>query len=244
MRFTWIGGPTFLLELGAFRIIADPVFADRFTLPSGQDVSRAAAVPDVEIPAIDLLVLSCARGDHFDPGSIDRIPGIDTVLVPGADESALGTVPARVQRALGPSEEIKLEKGGEVLNVTATPASAGGNGYFFEHVTGDKRFTAYWTADTRWSNDVRDLQRQHGYANLLVQHLGAESDANGSPISPDGKDAMQFVYRMQPNAVVAVHHNTFSHYSETIEPFRDLISRTIYEKRLRVLAEGESFEKA
>jgi hypothetical protein len=54
---------------------------------------------------------------------------------------------------------------------------------------------------------------------------------------------MQLVYRMQPNAIAAVHHDTFSHYTETIDPFIERIGLTIYEKRLRVLRGGESFEK-
>ena len=28
MKIQWIGGPTFLLELGSFRILSDPMFAD------------------------------------------------------------------------------------------------------------------------------------------------------------------------------------------------------------------------
>jgi L-ascorbate metabolism protein UlaG (beta-lactamase superfamily) len=28
MKFQWIGGPTFLLELGSFRILSDPMFAE------------------------------------------------------------------------------------------------------------------------------------------------------------------------------------------------------------------------
>ncbi len=100
----------------------------------------------------------------------------------------------------------------------------------------------YWTGDQRWSDDVRRVQRDLGYANLLVIHLGAERSEGGA-ISASGKDAMQTVYRMQPNAIAAIHHHTFSHYSEPLGPFADLIGRTIYEKRLRVLSEGESFEK-
>ena len=103
-------------------------------------------------------------------------------------------------------------------------------------------YTAYCTGDAMWSDEVRRVQRELGYANVLIQHIGAEGGA-GALTSPDGKEAMQFVYRMQPNAVVAVHHSTFSHYTEGPEPFAEHISRTIYEKRLQPLAQGESLTK-
>jgi len=48
---------------------------------------------------------------------------------------------------------------------------------------------------------------------------------------------------MQPNAIVPVHHHTYSHYREPVEAFIDHIGRTIYDRRLRVLTEGESWEK-
>ena len=243
MLFTWIGGATFLLELGAFRILSDPVFSSSVEGASGEMAARLSPVADIELPAIDLLVLSCDRRDHFDPDALDRVPDISSVIFPEKYAESFSAIKASNRQSLGWFEQARIEKAGEVLNVTAVPAGISDNGYFFEHVVGEKKFTAYWTADARWTNEVRDLQRKHGYANLLIQHLGAEEGADGTVISPDGKDAMQFVYRMQPNAVVAIHHNTFSHYAETIEPFRDLIARTIYDSRLRVISEGESFEK-
>ena len=93
-----------------------------------------------------------------------------------------------------------------------------------------------------FSDATREIQRTHGYSNLLVVHIGAER-IGGRLVSADAKEAMQIVYRMQPNAIAAVHHSTFSHYGEPIAPFLDKISLTIYEKRLRRLREGESFEK-
>jgi hypothetical protein len=73
-------------------------------------------------------------------------------------------------------------------------------------------------------------------------YIGAERQ-NGALHSADGKEAMQIVYRMQPNAIAAVHHSSFSHYTEPIAPFIEKINLTIYENRLRRLKEGESFDK-
>jgi L-ascorbate metabolism protein UlaG (beta-lactamase superfamily) len=152
-------------------------------------------------------------------------------------------------RVLAWGESVRLEKLGMTLTIVAVPAGATGaperdNGYFLSLEGGAQPFTAYVTGDTRFSEATRELQRTRGYANLLVLYLGAERAPDGSPRSADAKDAMQIVYRMQPNAIAAVHHATFSHYQESIEPLLEKISLTIYDKRLRRLQEGESFEKS
>lgn len=243
MKFTWIAGPSFVLEVGPFRIFGDPVLANEFKLPDIGEVTRIAAPPS---PALfsggaDLVLVTSLRADHFDPSALSRLePG--TVLAP------LKTLGAR---ALAWTESHQLAKEGMTLTITAVEASATGieatehdNGYFLRFEGGTQPFTAYVTGDTLFSEATRTLQREHGYSNLLVLYLGAERTGKGSARSAGAKDGMQIVYRMQPNAIAAVHHGTFSHYTEAIEPFLENIDLTIYEKRLRRLAEGESFEKA
>jgi hypothetical protein len=105
-----------------------------------------------------------------------------------------------------------------------------------------RAFTVYITGDTPFGEHTRQLQQSQGYANLLVINLGAERGGRALR-SADAKDAMQIVYRMQPNAIAAVHHSTFSHYTESVDPFLEKIGLTIYDNRLRRLHEGESFDK-
>jgi L-ascorbate metabolism protein UlaG (beta-lactamase superfamily) len=239
MKFTWIGGPTFVLELGAFRILGDPVFADALEMAPHGEVIRVAPLPDVDASDVDAVCVSSFRPDHFDPSASSRLGAGTTLVAPPMVGADPGFSDARM---LVHWASVELVKDGEKLAIHATPAS-GGNGYFFKHASGEKTSSVYWTGDALWSDDVRRVQQEHGYANLLVIHIGAEAGEGDVLLSPGGKEAMQIVYRMQPNAIAAVHHNTFSHYTEPIAPFADLIGRTIYEKRLRALSEGESFEK-
>ena len=242
MTFTWLGGAGYLLRLGPFRIIGDPVAAESLEL-EGSGVVRNAPAPQPDLSSIDAVCLTCARPDHYDPELVGRIEGAPVLTPAGAE------VPGG--RGVEWFEGVNLEKEGERLTITAVPArspSGDDNGWFFRREHGDQAYTAYCTGDAMWSDEIRRIQRELGYANLLIQHIGAEAapgapGAPGALTSPDGKEAMQFVYRMQPNAVVAVHHTTFSHYTEGTGPFADLISRTIYEKRLALLAPGESLTK-
>lgn len=240
MEFTWIGGATFLLEVGAFRILGDPVFADEFDMAPHGRVTRAAALPAADTSGLDAVCVSSFRRDHFDPRCSERLDAKSTLVCPPVVGADHGFGDARM---LVHWSSIELSRSNERLAIRATPA-LGGNGYFFEHTAGEKTTTVFWTGDALWSDDIRRVQREYGYANLLILHIGREEgEGPGGRFTPDAKEAMQIVYRMQPNAIAAIHHHTFSHYSESVEPFAELIGRTIYEKRLRVLAEGESFEK-
>jgi hypothetical protein len=101
------------------------------------------------------------------------------------------------------------------LVISPVVAEAGATGFFMRLIQDGRTFTAYVTGDVLFSDHTRELQRLHGYSNLLVLHVGAEKSGERLR-SADAKEAMQIVYRMQPNAVAAVHHSTFSHYTEPI----------------------------
>jgi len=231
MKFTWIGGPSFRLELGPFLVVGDPVFADRFDL-DGAPVMRVTPRADIDVSGADVVLVTSARADHFDAAAIARCGAARVV----------GSTGVSGARVLAHGESVGIEKAGAALAITSVPAGGDGNGYFLKLEHGERPFTAYITGDTLFSEHTHELQRTHGYSNLLVIHVGAERAANALR-SADGKEAMQIVYRMQPNAIAAVHHTTFSHYTEPIDPFLEKIGLTIYEKRLRVLHAGESFEK-
>ncbi|HEX5133321.1 MAG TPA: hypothetical protein VFX92_12665 [Candidatus Krumholzibacteria bacterium] len=239
MKFSWIGGPSFVLELGPYRIIGDPVAHDRFDL-DGTGVTRLGPLPALDIPRNGLVLVTSLRADHCDAGAIAACAAA-TVLVPRGGENL---VPGARPVAAGATEQFEMD--GVVLRVAAVPAGTGDAdvGYFITLGTGERPFTAYVTGDTVFSEATRAIQRTHGHANLLVLNIGAERAPDGSLRSADAKEGMQIIYRMQPNAVAAIHHATFSHYTEPIAPLLEKIGLTIYEKRLRALREGESFEKA
>lgn len=242
MKFTWLGGPSFVLEAGPFRLVGDPVLADRFELPGVGAVTRSTLAPSADALSgvADVTLVTSLRADHFDAAVLER-HGAGTVLAPAATKLARA-------RTLAWGEVIRLEKAATTLSIAAVPAGSAtaaerDNGYFLRLEGGPQPVTVYITGDTRFSEATRQLQLAYGYSNLLVLYLGAERAPDDSLRSLDAKDAMQIVYRMQPNAIAAVHHTSFSHYQETIEPLLEKIALTIYDKRLRRLQEGESFEK-
>jgi len=234
MKFTWIGGPSFVLELGPFRLVGDPVLRDAFHLSEAR-VTRLVPAAPFDAGAVDAVLVTSSRADHYDPEAIAQLAA-GTILVPGSVE-----LPGATAIAVGGS--VRFEKDGAVLSVVALRAAGEDNGYFLTLESAKRLFTVYVTGDVLFSEDTRAIQRAHGYANLLVIYAGAERTPDGKLRSADAKEAMQIIYRMQPNAVAVVHHHTFSHYTEALDPLLEKAGLTLYEKRLRVLREGESFEK-
>jgi L-ascorbate metabolism protein UlaG (beta-lactamase superfamily) len=231
MKFTWIGGPSFRLELGPYIIIGDPVHADEFEL-DGVKVRRTHVLQPVETNDADLVLVTSARADHCD---VDAIAKCHTDQIFGPEG-----VPAVIP--IVPGDSRTVTKHDVPLMISPVPAIDGATGFFLNLQNSERPFSAYITGDVLYSDQVRHLQHERGHANLLVIHLGAERKG-GALRSADAKEAMQIVYRMQPNAIAAVHHTSFSHYTEALSAFAEKIDLTIYENRLRRLKEGESFEK-
>lgn len=246
LRVAWWGGASTRLVMGPFDVLFDPVFRDAFVLGSA-DVTRAGPMPSVDVDGIGLVALTCARTDHYDPDLAARVGAGVPLLVPeGAGECLEACGHERVNE-LAWGQSTRYEAPGAALTITAVAAKSGNgndNGYFLSlDDAADRPATVYVTGDALFTDDVRLVQRDLGYANLLIPYLGAESAADGSGGSAGADDAMQFVYRMQPNAIVPVHHHTFSHYKETLDTFVNTLARTIYDRRLHVLAEGEAYER-
>ena len=90
MKFTWIGGPSFRLELGPFVIVGDPVLADRFEL-DGVEVERLAPAQPVDLAGTDLVLVTSARADHCDPPAIARCATTEILGVEGVPGATLLT---------------------------------------------------------------------------------------------------------------------------------------------------------
>jgi L-ascorbate metabolism protein UlaG (beta-lactamase superfamily) len=97
MKFTWIGGPSFRLELGPYIIIGDPVHAEEFEL-DGMRVRRTHVLQPVETNDADLVLVTSARADHCD---VDAIARCHTDQIYGPEG-----VPAAIQIAPGDSVTV------------------------------------------------------------------------------------------------------------------------------------------
>jgi L-ascorbate metabolism protein UlaG (beta-lactamase superfamily) len=273
VKLQWIGGPTFLLELGSFRVLADPVLgtgeaAFHLRAPrekaareesdrgAGVPVTRLTELPAVNIEALDLVLVSRMRADHLDPTAVDRLDSSLAVILPAGQASVLEADGFHNTHQLQWWGEAFETKGDETLTVVAVPVALPGvsvppdarkpggdaNGYIIEHAVRDKKYTIYWTGDTLWFPQSRDIKERCGDVDLMIVHLGAVGADADDRTTLNGKEAMQFVYMFQPKRLLAINHSTFSHYTESIDDFSQRIDLTLYDRRLVLLTEGETFE--
>ncbi|WP_274364421.1 MBL fold metallo-hydrolase [Paenibacillus thermotolerans] len=76
---TAVGHSTFLIQAGGLNIVTDPVWAERMGF--GRRLS-APGLRIEDVPPVDVVLISHGHYDHLDAGSLRRLPGDWTALVP------------------------------------------------------------------------------------------------------------------------------------------------------------------
>lgn len=110
----FVGHSTVLLDMAGTRVLTDPFLRDRLG-----PLQRHGPVPDPGELTVDAVVISHGHPDHFDPRSIEALPGEPVVVVPAG-------LAASARRSGGIHRVVEIEAGRSVdiggLLVSAVPA--------------------------------------------------------------------------------------------------------------------------
>lgn len=110
----FVGHATTLIEIDGIRVLTDPFLRSRLG-----PLERHGPLPDPQTLDVDVVVISHGHPDHFDPRSIEQLPGQPVLVVP----RGLGSM-ARALRA--PSTVVEVEAGQSIdidgLEIAAVPA--------------------------------------------------------------------------------------------------------------------------
>jgi L-ascorbate metabolism protein UlaG (beta-lactamase superfamily) len=99
----WIGHSTVLVELDGVRLLTDPLLRDRVVM-----LRRSEPLELEELEDLDAVLISHVHYDHLDLGSLRRLRGAKTIVVPrGANALLRRRVSASVHE-LGAGEEIEI----------------------------------------------------------------------------------------------------------------------------------------
>lgn len=252
----WIGGPTYVLNLGSFKILADPMLG-----PKSKEAFRIkvhpitgepnAAIERFEDPAkfdknnIDLLLISHMHPDHIDPTAVEVLDKKLKTITTTTGVSTFQKWGFLNVTGLEWKDTITMQKAKESLKIIALKSMHAeeplntelgkGNGYIIEYRSGKTVFRIYWTGDTVWFDEIASYAK-YGKINLLIPNMGAPGQGKRGL---DAKQALKIITALDPKKVIPVHHTTFAHYSEPIEVLKTEISKTKYKKRLQVLPLGE-----
>ena len=88
-----------------------------------------------------------------------------------------------------------------------------------------------------------EIKKVVGNLDLLIPHLGAVGmDGPWGLMTLDSEEAIKLVVLMEPQAIIPIHHHTFSHYIEPISFFQEKINKSEYKNRLFIFNEGEKLD--
>lgn len=185
-RVTYLGGPTYLIEIGRFRIVTDPGFDPQGTERSegpGHVLTKVMAppIPVDKIGPVDIVLLSHAQHlDNLDNEGRRLLARVGTTITTPA--SAAMSLPGKVVGlATWTSTEV-TNPAGERLTITATPAVHTSNpdlreavgevtGFMIEW-EGSPRGAFYVSGDTVWIDEMHEIAKRFE-VDAGILHLGA-----------------------------------------------------------------------
>ena len=187
VRVTYLGGPTYLLEIGRFRIISDPGLDPQGTERNEGPGHLLTKVMEPPIPAddigrIDIALVSHAQHlDNLDNEGRRLLRKVRVTLTTPA--SAAMNLPGKDVRGLAPWASTVIGNAhGEQLKITAMPAVHTSNPALREIVGEVTGFMLEWagqttgafyiSGDTVWIDEINEIARRYK-VNAGILHLGS-----------------------------------------------------------------------
>jgi N-acyl-phosphatidylethanolamine-hydrolysing phospholipase D len=258
--FQWIGGPTYVLHLGSFKILTDPMFSPKSdtaffiakhptTGALNAPIQRYIAPAKFDTSHIDLLLISHPHADHFDKEAKAALNKQLFVIAPGVNKDLIKSWGFTRTTGLNWGDSSVLVKGDETLRIIAVEAMHAkdeplktqlgkGNGYIIEYTRGNNVYRIYWTGDTVWFDEIQD-NTKYGRINLLIPDMGSVgSDGKIGRRGLNAQDCLKIVKALNPDRITPVHHTTFSMYVEPISVLQQTLDTTKYKSRLDIIKTG------
>lgn len=233
LSITHIGTATLLLEIGALRLLTDPVFDPAggryaFGWGTGSVKLSAPAVAPEQLGRIDAVLLS---HDHHE----DNLDTAGRALLPSAGRVLTTITGARRLRGnaegLRPWQSAVLASGQTQVRVTATPAQhgslitrplAGATIGFVLEWEGQQHGALYITGDTIYYRGV-DAVAERFSISVGVLHLGRARFPITGPLryTMGSRDGVRAAQALRPRTIIPIHYEGWKHFSEgraAIEP--------------------------
>jgi L-ascorbate metabolism protein UlaG (beta-lactamase superfamily) len=253
LRITYIGHATLLLELGGVRVLTDPHFGPRL----GRFLPRVSApgIAIVDLPAIDVLLLTHAHADHLSFACLDALPNDVPLLSPPAVARWLARRGYVHAQALAPDEAANIRG----LTIWAAAAKHYGSRYGIDrwrsaanmYLLLGQRHSVFFAGDTALTDHTDQMVHDH------VTRESRQLDVALLPIGHapwwkpgfrrghlTSSDALNLFERTQARHFVPFHWGTFHHVSagafDAIDRLRARLPSYEHRERVRILEPGET----
>lgn len=237
---TYLGGPTVILEIGGLRLMTDPTLD-----PAGETfmINEKPAYWKTEGPAtrdighIDVVLLSHDQhGDNLDHAGRELLRTVSKTLTTKIGAERLGGNAI----GLSPWETIVLN---DEVTVTGTPARHGPAGS--EKLTGDvtgfilttKEQQIYITGDTVFYDGIKDVAEKFKPQYVFI-FAGAAKPRGPFNVTMSTNDAIDTAFVFPGAAIIPVHFEGWSHYTETGEMLKQSFTALGIGDRLTLLKPG------
>ena len=248
LRFTYIGGPTALLELGGLRLLTDPTFD-----PAGEEYPRGVyalrktagpALNPESLGHIDAVLLSHDHhSDNLDHTGRALLKSSGIVLTTQTGAERLG------DHAIGfaPWQSADLPtRDGRVLRVTGTPARhgpVGGDrgpvtGFVLALVESPKR-AIYVSGDTVWYEGVAEVSQRFSIQ-IAILFMGAARvlEVGKAHLTFTADEAVEAARAFGDATIIPLHYEGWAHFSESRKQIEDAFTSAGLERRLQWMKPG------
>jgi L-ascorbate metabolism protein UlaG (beta-lactamase superfamily) len=226
LSITHIGTATMLLEIGALRLLTDPVFDPaggryRFGWGTGSTKLSGPTIAPEHVGPLDAVLLS---HDHHE----DNLDRVGRALLPQA-KRVLTTQPG-ARRLRGNAEGLQfwqsvlLESGPTRVKITATPAQhgvlitrpvAGATIGFVLEWDGQRAGALYISGDTIYYRGIDQVAERFSIG-VAILHLGKARFPITGPLryTMDHRDALKAAQVLRPQQIIPIHYEGWRHFSE------------------------------
>jgi L-ascorbate metabolism protein UlaG (beta-lactamase superfamily) len=246
LSITLIGGPTALIEIDGFRLLTDPTFdaPGSYQLPHVRlEKLEGPAVAADTLGEIDAVLLSHDQhSDNLDHSGKAFLARAKRVLTTDAGAKRLG---GHVE-GFAPWTSTELNKSGNSLTITATPARHGPAG--IEPLSGDVigfvvasskpgSRPIYVTGDTTWFDGVAEVARRFD-CGVVLPFAGAAQTRGPFHLTMDTNDTIETARAFADALIIPVHTEGWAHFRQNAEDLRVTFDALGFGKRLKLLEPG------
>lgn len=253
-QVTYLGGATYLLEIGSFRILTDPGFDPQGTEKSegpGHDLKKVMSppIPADEIGPIDAVLLSHAQHyDNLDNTGKAMLPQWGRVLTTPDSAEALGGS----AEPLATWESTELTNGqDERIKITATPAvhtnnpeirsAVGETTGFLLEWEGQENGAFYVSGDTVWVDEIEEIGRRYRVGTAILNMGAANVPAVGDiRLTMNGEEGARVTTTLGAQNAYPAHFEGWLHYKEGRKGIEAAFEAAGVRDRLQMLDPGES----
>jgi L-ascorbate metabolism protein UlaG (beta-lactamase superfamily) len=253
----FIGNATVLIRYGGLTILTDPTFIHRHQqtwIGYGMHTTRLTdpALDIVQLPPLDLIVLSHFHGDHFDEVAERDLDRSIPIVTPPPAAEELSERGFAQTKPLDTWQSITFWKGDVGVRITAAPGRHGppvvdfalptvmGSILEFVSRAGNILFRLYITGDTLIIDDLKEIPNRFPDLDLALLHLGG-TRVMGVMLTMDGKAGVEMIRRVNPQHAIPIHFDDYDVFTSPLSDFQEEVRAAGLEDRVTYLERGETY---